>query len=150
MAIPLMPLIIVRPNEIILTSITGYRLICPCTWSQTRPPRSSKVVISVPSWSRLSKEVSNWLSSGYPLPLTSHLGVTIVQYRDKINDTAVQVETARRLHKVTQAYNVPLLINDRVDIAAAVGAEGVHLGQDDMCMLSNGMIEPSNTKLTHG
>lgn len=61
----------------------------------------------------------------------------------------MQVETARRLHKVTQAYNVPLLINDRVDVAAAVGAEGVHLGQDDMCMLSNEIIEPINTKLTY-
>ena len=67
--------------------------------------------------------------------LITHIGVTIVQYGDKTNDTGVLVETARKLHKITQAYNVPLLINDRVDVAVAVGAEGVHLGQDDMCML---------------
>jgi hypothetical protein len=58
--------------------------------------------------------------------------VTVVQYRDKTNDTGVQVETARKLHRVTKKYNVPLLINDRVDVALAIGAEGVHLGQDDM------------------
>jgi thiamine-phosphate diphosphorylase/hydroxyethylthiazole kinase len=57
-----------------------------------------------------------------------------VQYRDKESDTAVQVETARKLHHITKAYGVPLLINDRVDVAVAVGAEGVHLGQDDMSM----------------
>ncbi|KUI65124.1 putative thiamine biosynthetic bifunctional enzyme [Cytospora mali] len=59
-------------------------------------------------------------------------GVTIVQYRDKTSDTGVLISTARKLHQITQRYNVPLLINDRVDVALAVGCEGVHLGQDDM------------------
>ncbi|KAL2859615.1 Hydroxyethylthiazole kinase family-domain-containing protein [Aspergillus pseudodeflectus] len=59
-------------------------------------------------------------------------GVTVVQYRDKKSDTGAQIEIARRLHQITQAYGVPLIINDRVDVALAVGAEGVHLGQDDM------------------
>lgn len=59
----------------------------------------------------------------------------MVQYRDKTNDTGLQVETARKLHQVTKKYNVPLLINDRVDVALAIGAEGVHLGQDDMSSL---------------
>ncbi|KAL2827240.1 Hydroxyethylthiazole kinase family-domain-containing protein [Aspergillus cavernicola] len=59
-------------------------------------------------------------------------GVTVVQYRDKKSDTGVQIETARKLHRITQAYGVPLIINDRVDVALAVAAEGVHLGQDDM------------------
>ena len=61
-------------------------------------------------------------------------GVTIVQYRDKTSDTGVLIETARKLHKITQLYNVPLLIDDRVDVAIAAGVEGVHLGQDDMSM----------------
>jgi thiamine-phosphate diphosphorylase/hydroxyethylthiazole kinase len=59
-------------------------------------------------------------------------GVTLVQYRDKVSDTAVLVSTARRLHLVTRKYKVPLLINDRVDVALAVGCEGVHIGQDDL------------------
>ena len=59
-------------------------------------------------------------------------GVTLVQYRDKTSDTADLIRMGKRLHEVTKKYNVPLLINDRVDVALAVGAEGVHLGQDDM------------------
>lgn len=62
------------------------------------------------------------------------LGVTVVQYRDKSSDTGVLVENARKLHQITKKYNVPLLINDRVDVALAIGAEGVHLGQDDMSL----------------
>ena len=59
-------------------------------------------------------------------------GVTIVQYRDKHSDTGVLIETARKLLNVTRRYHVPLLINDRVDVCMAVGADGVHIGQDDM------------------
>ncbi|KAI8626879.1 TMP-TENI-domain-containing protein [Xylariaceae sp. FL1651] len=63
-------------------------------------------------------------------------GVTCVQYRDKTSDTGVLVETANRLHAITQKYDVPLLINDRVDVALAVGCEGVHIGQDDLDLKS--------------
>lgn len=59
-------------------------------------------------------------------------GVTVVQYRDKHADTGVMIDIAAKLHAVTQKYKVPLLINDRVDVCQAVGAEGVHIGQDDM------------------
>jgi thiamine-phosphate diphosphorylase/hydroxyethylthiazole kinase len=59
-------------------------------------------------------------------------GVTIVQYRDKTSDTGDLISTARRIHAVTQKYGVPLLINDRVDVALAIGCEGVHIGQDDI------------------
>lgn len=59
-------------------------------------------------------------------------GVTIVQYREKLSDTGALVSTAKRIHAVTQKYNVPLLINDRVDVALAIGCEGVHIGQDDI------------------
>lgn len=59
-------------------------------------------------------------------------GVTIVQYRDKTSETADLIHVGKQLHAITKEHNVPLLINDRVDVALAVGAEGVHLGQDDM------------------
>lgn len=59
-------------------------------------------------------------------------GVTLVQYRDKVSDTVHLVATARKLHAVTKKHRVPLLINDRVDVALAVGCEGVHIGQDDL------------------
>ena len=59
-------------------------------------------------------------------------GVTIVQYRDKTSETAELIRMGKILHSITSAHNIPLLINDRVDVAQAVGAEGVHLGQDDM------------------
>lgn len=59
-------------------------------------------------------------------------GVTLVQYRDKTSDTAELVQVAKELHKVTKAAGVPLLINDRVDVALAAGVEGVHVGQDDL------------------
>lgn len=58
--------------------------------------------------------------------------MTIVQLRDKTSDTAELIRTAKELHEVTKQYNVPLLVNDRVDVALAAGVEGVHIGQDDM------------------
>ncbi|OHF00133.1 hydroxyethylthiazole kinase [Colletotrichum orchidophilum] len=59
-------------------------------------------------------------------------GVTVVQYRDKTSDTGELVANANKLHGICRAAGVPLLINDRVDVALAVGCEGVHIGQDDM------------------
>jgi len=59
-------------------------------------------------------------------------GVTVVQYRDKHSETGVLVETGKKLHALTKEFGVPLLINDRVDVALAVRCEGVHIGQDDM------------------
>ncbi|KAK4178462.1 putative thiamine biosynthetic bifunctional enzyme [Triangularia setosa] len=59
-------------------------------------------------------------------------GVTIVQLREKTADTGELISIAKKLHELTRKYGVPLLINDRVDVALAVGCEGVHIGQDDM------------------
>ncbi|KAG2164919.1 hypothetical protein VTO58DRAFT_107913 [Aureobasidium pullulans] len=63
-------------------------------------------------------------------------GVTIVQLRDKTSDTAEQIRIAKALHAITKPANVPLLINDRVDVALAAGVEGVHIGQDDIDLAS--------------
>lgn len=59
-------------------------------------------------------------------------GATVVQYRDKHASHEEAVAAARGLHEVTKQYGVPLLINDRIDVAVEVGCEGVHIGQDDM------------------
>jgi thiamine-phosphate pyrophosphorylase len=57
---------------------------------------------------------------------------TVVQLRDKHGGTRAMVEQARALRAVLKPLGVPLLINDRVDVALAVEADGVHIGQDDM------------------
>lgn len=61
-------------------------------------------------------------------------GATLVQLRDKYGATGVMVERARSLKAVLAPFGVPLLINDRVDVALACGAEGVHVGQTDMAV----------------
>lgn len=59
-------------------------------------------------------------------------GVTCVQLREKSLDTRAFVERARALKAWLGPLGVPLLINDRVDVALACGADGVHVGQNDM------------------
>ena len=59
-------------------------------------------------------------------------GVTLVQYRSKFKDGGPMYEEALALKALCDSYNVPLIINDRVDVALAVGAAGVHVGQDDL------------------
>ncbi|MFW5862023.1 MAG: thiamine phosphate synthase [Spirochaetota bacterium] len=59
-------------------------------------------------------------------------GVSCVQFRDKISDAGIMIKTAFSLKRILSDYNVPLIINDRVDIAMAVDADGVHLGQRDI------------------
>ncbi len=63
-------------------------------------------------------------------------GVTLVQLRDKKNETGDLVSLAKELKAVLDPYRVPLLINDRVDVAFAAGADGVHLGQNDLDPIS--------------
>ncbi len=57
---------------------------------------------------------------------------TLVQLRDKHGSTRAMVEEARALQAVLEPKGIPLLINDRVDVALAAEADGVHIGQDDM------------------
>ena len=59
-------------------------------------------------------------------------GVTLVQYRAKTASSAEMYNEALQLKALCDSFNVPLIINDRLDIAMAVGAAGVHLGQDDL------------------
>ncbi|MBE6631519.1 MAG: thiamine phosphate synthase [Ruminococcaceae bacterium] len=59
-------------------------------------------------------------------------GVSLVQLREKEKSTREYMDLAFKVHKISERYSVPLLIDDRVDVALAVDAEGVHLGQTDM------------------
>lgn len=59
-------------------------------------------------------------------------GVTIIQLREKDKSTRDYLSLARKVHELTTQYNVPLIIDDRIDVAMAADAEGVHLGQSDM------------------
>ena len=58
--------------------------------------------------------------------------MTLVQYRAKTASSAEMYNEALQLKAMCDSFKVPLIINDRLDIAMAVGAAGVHLGQDDL------------------
>lgn len=59
-------------------------------------------------------------------------GVRFLQFREKEMTTREMVETAGELRRLTGEYGAVLVVNDRVDVALAVGADGVHLGEEDM------------------
>ncbi len=59
-------------------------------------------------------------------------GVKMIQLRDKQSGDREFLELARRVHRITLKKKIPLVINDRVDIAKLVDAEGVHLGEEDL------------------
>ena len=59
-------------------------------------------------------------------------GVAYIQLREKDITTRFFVEEARAIKRILEPYSVPLIINDRIDVALACGAEGVHIGQDDL------------------
>lgn len=59
-------------------------------------------------------------------------GVSCVQLREKDISTRLFVNEAQSMMKLLEPYKVPLIINDRIDVALACGADGVHIGQDDM------------------
>lgn len=59
-------------------------------------------------------------------------GVSVVQLREKTCTSREFYDMAKAVKTITDAYEVPLIINDRIDIALAVGADGVHLGQGDI------------------
>ena len=59
-------------------------------------------------------------------------GATILQLREKDKTTREYIELAEKVHTLTKKYNVPLIIDDRVDVALSVDAEGVHVGASDM------------------
>ena len=59
-------------------------------------------------------------------------GVALVQYRDKTQESRILYERALKMKALCDKYKVPMLVDDRADIAFAVGAAGVHVGQSDL------------------
>jgi thiamine-phosphate pyrophosphorylase len=59
-------------------------------------------------------------------------GVTMVQWREKESPLRDSIETARRIRALCREAHVPFVVNDRIDIALLLDADGVHVGQDDM------------------
>ncbi|MBM3095524.1 thiamine phosphate synthase [Ensifer sp. T173] len=59
-------------------------------------------------------------------------GATLIQYRDKTSSTREMIEQARAIAAALAVTGVPFVVNDRIDVAFAAGADGVHLGRDDM------------------
>ncbi|MEX0590056.1 MAG: thiamine phosphate synthase [Xanthobacteraceae bacterium] len=59
-------------------------------------------------------------------------GATLIQLRDKTGETRALVEQASAIRQALAGSGVPILVNDRVDVALAGGADGVHLGRDDL------------------
>ena len=70
-------------------------------------------------------------------------GVTVVQIREKTADTLDFYNLALQVKEITKKYDIPLIINDRVDVALAIDADGVHVGQSDMpCDITRKLIGP--------
>lgn len=76
----------------------------------------------IPEGSTFLKQVENSINNG----------ATMVQLREKTLLTLDFIERASQVHELTLKRGIPLIINDRVDVALAIDAEGVHVGQDDM------------------
>jgi thiamine-phosphate pyrophosphorylase len=61
-------------------------------------------------------------------------GARVIQYRDKSSDQSLHLAQAQRLSRICRAANIPLIINDDIELAARVSAAGVHLGRDDIAL----------------
>ncbi len=59
-------------------------------------------------------------------------GITLLQIREKEKSTREYLSLAQKTHELALRWGVPLIVDDRLDVAMAIGAEGVHLGQSDM------------------
>lgn len=59
-------------------------------------------------------------------------GATLLQLREKNKSTREYIDLAAKVHEIARRYDVPLIIDDRVDVALAIDAEGVHVGASDM------------------
>lgn len=71
-------------------------------------------------------------------------GARVVQYRDKISSRREMLEIAGKIREITKDFNSIFIVNDYIDIAHICGADGVHLGQDDIPLLRAREITPAD------
>jgi thiamine-phosphate pyrophosphorylase len=71
---------------------------------------------------------------GHLARLCAQGGATLIQLRDKLSETRAMVAQARAIRKALAPFGVPFVVNDRIDVALAAEADGVHLGPDDMAV----------------
>jgi len=69
-------------------------------------------------------------------------GAAFVQYRNKMADAALRLEQSQALLRITRSHRVPLIINDDVELAAAIDADGAHVGRDDGAVSSARRVLP--------
>jgi thiamine-phosphate pyrophosphorylase len=70
-------------------------------------------------------------------------GATVIQYREKVGNTRQLIEEASAVRDVCRELGATFIVNDRVDVALAVGADGVHVGQEDMpAIIARRLIGP--------
>ncbi|MBA9026042.1 MULTISPECIES: thiamine phosphate synthase [Bacillaceae] len=74
-------------------------------------------------------------------------GVTAVQLREKNSDGKIFYEKALKIKQLLANYSIPLFINDRVDLALAVGADGIHIGQGDIPLSVVKQLVPMSMKI---
>lgn len=98
-------------------------------------------------------DYSLYLVTDRPLCLGKHLedvvaaavsgGVTVVQLREKSSQTKEFIDLAQMVQRLLKPLHIPLIINDRIDVALAVNADGIHIGQNDMPYdMARGLMGP--------
>lgn len=107
----------------------------PAIAAPLRPPARCPTAAMTPDYSLYLVTDSSLLPPSTTLAsqITSAIrgGVSIIQLREKTLNTRDFIALGREIHAITRAYNIPLLINDRLDVALVVGCEGLHIGWDD-------------------
>ena len=99
---------------------------------ESAPPTPQRMVPS-PPFPRGLYAISDGPRADLVAACTAALegGARVLQYRDKTTDAARRLDEARALRALCTAHGVPLIVNDDIELAAAAGADGVHLGEDD-------------------
>ena len=96
--------------------------------------RSSAMTVDIRLYALVDPEHAGGRDLAELSRLVAQGGATLVQLRDKRSDTRPMVQLARAIKAALAPFKIPLLVNDRVDVALASGADGVHVGQQDMAV----------------